>query len=311
MARRFWVLAFILYCAAITLPASGAKAPLKKLLPEGFSLRGVDGKLQPSEGNGEWFFEFDADVNEAKAGIAGATRLNILPCGMLEAMVADSNERSMNQFRLWAAVTQYRGFNYIFPAYYLPLGKTDMERTVIEYRIQKSEIRRGGTEDSKTMNHKSPIIDNRGQPRTQTDEVGIPTEIIMMLQQDKDKSRRSAAAEQKTGDKRRETEDREQKNYELRTPNYIQNRILVDVVGFLRKDGTGFLFMPDAVGRNIARDYFRLLPCRTLEQLEREQSTAADPVRFAVAGLITQYKGDRYLLLQRAIRVYSHGNFTN
>ena len=272
------------------LAAPSTKEPEKKLLSEGVVLRGVDGKLRASEGDGEWVFELDADVNEAKAGTASAAKLNILPCGMLEAMVADANERSTRQFRLWASVTQYKGRNYVLPAYYLPMSKTDLELQGIEDSRQK-------TEDSKPTNHKPSLEDNKNQAEKQTDEVGIPTEIIKMIQKDVDR--------------RRNTEDRRQKTEYRKNTHYAQNRVLVDVVGFVRHDKNDLVFVPDAVGRNIDKDSFRLLPCRALEQLERDQAGASEPVHFAVAGLITQYKSNKYLLLQRVIRVYSHGNFTN
>jgi len=34
-----------------------------------------------------------------------------------------------------------------------------------------------------------------------------------------------------------------------------------------------------------------------------------EPVRFKIAGIKTAYKGEHYLLLQKATRVYSHENF--
>jgi hypothetical protein len=170
------------------------------------------------------------------------------------------------------------------------MSKTDLELQGIEDSRQK-------TEDSKPTNHKPSLEDNKNQAEKQTDEVGIPTEIIKMIQKD--------------ADRRRNTEDRRQKTEYRKNTHYAQNRVLVDVVGFVRHDKNDLVFVPDAVGRNISKDSFRLLPCRALEQLERDQSGASEPVHFAVAGLITQYNSNKYLLLQRVMRVYSHGNFTN
>jgi hypothetical protein len=65
----------------------------------------------------------------------------------------------------------------------------------------------------------------------------------------------------------------------------------------------------DAIGRNIPQISFRLLPCEVLERAQHEQSIEADPVRFKIAGILTQYKGEYYLLLQKATRAYSHENF--
>ena len=46
-----------------------------------------------------------------------------------------------------------------------------------------------------------------------------------------------------------------------------------------------------------------------LELTELTQAAIPQPVRFKIAGLVTKYKGEKYLLLHRANRVYNHGNF--
>jgi hypothetical protein len=42
-----------------------------------------------------------------------------------------------------------------------------------------------------------------------------------------------------------------------------------------------------------------------------EEQLSAEPgsFRFKVAGILTEYKGKKYLLPHRAIKVYSYGNF--
>lgn len=81
---------------------------------------------------------------------------------------------------------------------------------------------------------------------------------------------------------------------------------------------TGFItiqpgpdFRPDGFGRNVEDLSFSLLRCTGLETIE-SQLAAAGPSRqrYKVAGIITRYKGRYYLLLQRATRTYTHGNFT-
>ncbi|MFC1652856.1 hypothetical protein ACFL3F_03955 [Planctomycetota bacterium] len=62
-------------------------------------------------------------------------------------------------------------------------------------------------------------------------------------------------------------------------------------------------------GRNPKAATYRLLPCRTLEHTERVQAVQADPVYFRVVGIETQFQGESYLLLQRAVRLYGFGNF--
>jgi hypothetical protein len=88
-----------------------------------------------------------------------------------------------------------------------------------------------------------------------------------------------------------------------------QDSILADRTGFIRDSGGGLVFAFDALGRNIGTIQLQLLPCEILERAQRRQVVEADAVRFKVAGIVTEYKGQYYLLLQRAIRVYSYGNF--
>ena len=86
--------------------------------------------------------------------------------------------------------------------------------------------------------------------------------------------------------------------------------ILADRTAFLVKQKNGrFVFALDALGRNVQEISLRLLPCEALELTELRQSAATEPLLFKIAGIRTKYKGKHYLLLQKATRVYSHGNF--
>ena len=65
----------------------------------------------------------------------------------------------------------------------------------------------------------------------------------------------------------------------------------------------------DALGRNVSGVSLRLLPCETLELAELKRSIDFEPVRFRIAGILTKYESQDYLLLQKATQTYSHGNF--
>jgi hypothetical protein len=107
------------------------------LLRDGFALRGVEGKLikqdpnQTSQGKSigllatedAWFFEFGSAVSDGKGVLAVGTKLTLLPSATLEQMIADANDRPVRSYRLWAQVTQYRGNNFVFCNYFLPLSK--------------------------------------------------------------------------------------------------------------------------------------------------------------------------------------------
>ncbi len=92
--------------------------------------------------------------------------------------------------------------------------------------------------------------------------------------------------------------------------DFEQNRVLADRTGFVLKQPDGnFVFVPDALGRNLENISIPLLPCQTLENAWQKQTAELERIRFKVAGTVTKYEGSFYLLLQRARPVYSYGNF--
>jgi hypothetical protein len=89
-----------------------------------------------------------------------------------------------------------------------------------------------------------------------------------------------------------------------------QDVILADRTATLACDSDEtFRFVLDAPGRNVPTVSFKLLPCQVLQQAQAIQSARAEPVRFKIAAILTRYKGENCLLLQRATRLYSHQNF--
>lgn len=280
-----------------TAPGFGADKERQVLLRDGFALRGVEGKLIRQEADetsqseytcllaaqDAWFFEFDSAVKSDRGFLKTGTKLRLLPSATLEQMVADANGRSVPSYRLRATVTRYKGKNFIFPTYFLPLSKapgpegttpSDTATTGASQELQKKD---------------GPTIDDPN------DELAVPKEIVEML-----KARRAVShqlARQQAMTERRKTTK--------------QNYILANRTGFIRESGRRLDFVLDALGLNVqpVGGGLRLLPCQALELAEREQSAEPDPIRFKIAGIVTEYKGDKYLLLQRATRTYGHGNF--
>ena len=264
-------------------------------LPDGFMLRGVEGKLAKRDANEGWFFEFDPAAKRNKEVLKAASRLELLPSSTLERMLADANNRSTASstkskasgttatasrqtsnrasYRLWGRVTKYKGKNFIFPEYFLPVQK---EKLLSLPAVQKSQ------EKAK------PTISDPN------DELEIPKQILDKL---------------KTRSFRRQQI--------ARTIKVKQNYILANRTGFIRESGRGArdtkygVFVFDALGRNIQQTAIWLLPCQVLELAEQQASVEPEPIRFSIAGIVTEYKGKKYLLLQRATRLYSHGNFGN
>ncbi len=265
MGKRLAILILTLFISAAVFAAEMApKSPLR----DGLVLTGADGKLTKAGSNEGWFFEFDSDVSNDRGQIHAGASLELLPSTALEKMTDDANNRSNADYRLWARVTRYKGRNFIFPIYFLPLSKVKQPQSLTPQKSQQQETR--------------PTIN---EPN---DALAIPKEIIEKL-----KPRRIVRMAQL------------RKGLELK-----QDFILADRTGFIAKQGdSGLVFVFDALGRNVRQASFGLLPCQALERAQLKQSAEVDPLRFKIAGILTQYKGNHYLLLERAIPVYSHQNF--
>jgi len=273
------------------------KTPLR----DGFVLTDVDGKLTSTDSNNiwfqdsnegcrRWFFEFDSDIGDDKAVIKAGASLELLPSAALEKMTDDVEKHTTATYKLWGRVTKYKGKNFIFPIYFLPLSET---KEPPPSTSQESREKTG------------PTINDPNDVLT------IPKEILNKL-----KRRKIIRPEQL------------QKGLELE-----QDSILADRTGFIsscvirdaysvkekRKEEKGKTqyairntqceFVFDALGRNVQQISLRLLPCQALELAEYRQSAEADRLRFKIAGILTKYKGNHYLLLERTTRIYSHGNF--
>ena len=297
----------ILVFFLVTIPAAlgfGAETPRENLLWDGFVLMGVNGKITPTALPGKrekavdsnaplgrgpnlvssesgWFYEFAADVNDLRVKASAGTTLKLLPSSTLEKLIADVNERSANTYRLYGWITKYKGGNFIFPNHFLPVS------TIIKRQLQTDQEPEEDIQSTSEKESEQPVV---SEPN---DLLAMPKEIMERL---------------KAGRVVRPPTPR-------RTPQtkkivLEQDSILADRSAFLvkKKDGQ-LVFVLDALGRNVLPVSLKLLPCEALELAELTQSAIPEPVRFKIAGIVTKYKGEKYLLLQRATRIYSHGNF--
>ena len=291
MSKLLSPLMFIILMGGVAATGFGPEmAPEPLLLRDGFSLAGVDGNLIGSDSNDVWFFELSEDVNDYRAVAKAGTRLQLLASSTLERMIADAKARSSPAYRLWnAEVTKYKGKNFLFPRYFLPLRRTEDGRQKTEDGSQTSD-----------PNTSEVAIDEPNDVLT------VPPEIIERL-----KARRKRPSTTRL----RQVMDSNDvpagaSGSDARSYQRGADSIFVDRTGFwVERDDDGLVFMPDALGRNVQRLALRLLPCEILELTERKQSSELEPLRFKIAGVLTEYKGKKYLLLQKATRTYSHGNF--
>jgi len=283
--------------------SNGAPTAPQALLRDGFVLRGIDGKLtgqdspapirgresgygpQLNRYESRWFFELGSDVSDYRVRAGAGTRLELLPSATLEKMTADVSERS---FRLWGRVTRYKGENFIFPMYFLPLSKTAKPQSQTPKALQKQQ---------QQEDRRQPAISDPN------DILEIPQEIIEKLKTRK--ADRLKMLPETTEAKKRQEEPEPAKRPEIKQDSVLAGRTAL----LVEQDDGRLVFVLDAVGRNVQDVSLRLLPCEALELTEARQSAAPEPVRFKIAGIRTAYKGKGYLLLQKATRVYSHQNF--
>jgi hypothetical protein len=314
MNRTRLLLNFTFLISAVA-TASGLGAEIiseMSLLRDGFVLNGVDGSLIGPDSNDVWFFELTSDVNDYKTIIKAGTKLELLPSSVLEKMIADKKARATAAYRLWnSRVTRYKGKNFIFPGYFMPLSKPE--------KPQPSPESKGGPQSRKGRPTAEPNQIPSKQPserRLKLDEpndvLSIPQEIIEKLRAEREKS---AVSTQPIADSNEISVGKSQPATKEKLPDvqsYARSTdsVYVDRTGFLmtQKDGR-FVFVPDALGRNVQKLSLRLLPCAMLELTELKQAAEPDKVRFKIAGIITKYKGENYLLLEKATRAYSYGNF--
>lgn len=311
MGKRLVISILVFLTSAAAFGAGPANKPLKAtvapvrtsnkagtarriLLRDGFALAGVDGRLvihDSNEDNQEsatdkWFFELDSDLSDGRGLIKAGADLELLPSSYLERMIADVNNAPGASYRLWGRVTQYRGQNFIFPTFFLPLAETKTPKLSTSQKSQQQK-------DRPKINEPNDVLT-------------IPKELIDKLPD------RKKMIEHRTP----EEQSKEEKGEVGGKTKQEQDSVLADRIGFIRdtdhktqETWRKVSFVLDAIGRTEPKISLRLLPCQALEQAEDKQSAALEALRFKIAGTVTMYKGKDYLLLQRATRVYSHGNF--
>jgi len=279
----------------VVLAMSGFSAEVTRetpLLRDGFVMNGVDGNLVGPDSNDVWLFELISDVNDNKMVIKAGTKFELLPSSTLEKMIAYKILLTPAAFRLWnGRVTKYKDRNYIFPNFFLPVSR--------EKEVPKKQ---DGSTDATT------------EPESGRDiTVDDPNDVLSMPKEITDKLR---ARRKRTTDTVQQIPDSNEVSTEKGklpdTQSYRQrtDTVIVDRTGFLiKRDDSRFVFVPDALGRNVQKLSLNLLPCAALELTESKQAAEPEKMRFKIAGIKTKYKGQNYLLLEKATRTYSHGNF--
>lgn len=296
------VFLILVFFISVVPAASGFGAEIIRetpLLRDGFVLMGVDGKLIGPDSNDVWFFELASDVNDYRTVIKAGTRLELLPSSALEKMTVDKKMRTTAAYRLWnSRVTKYRGRNFIFPNFFLPLGKAK--------KPPQKQDRSTDTVSEPEPGRELAVDDPN-------DVLAMPREVIEKLRARREKTtirKQPIADSNEISVEESQPATEEEKLPDAQRYNQSFDSVFVDRTALLVEEDEGRLtFVPDALGRNVQKLSLHLLPCAALELTELKQAAEPDKVRFKIAGIMTTYKGDNYLLLEKATRTYSHGNF--
>jgi hypothetical protein len=299
------ILSILVLTFSVGTSASETQIARPALLDDGFILKGIEGKLTGSDSNDTWFFELLSDVTDGNVVLKAETRLKLLPSATLENMIADANERSANRYMIEEGViTKYKGKNFIFPNYFSPLRAEPAPKIPPEKEKKQPQLPRNSPVENKDQ---QPAINDSNDLLT------IPAEIVEMLKAAK--ATETAKAQRSTAGKKIQNEKinpTAEETASISARNYRRNinTVFIDRTALLvKQENDGFIFVLDAFGRNTPQVSLRLLPCEMLELTENRQAAVPEPVRFKVAGIMTKYKGNNYLLLQKATQIYSYGNF--
>jgi hypothetical protein len=243
--------------------ASAAPAPQRSgPVTEGYLVAGIEGRAAKNSDKNVWEFFPVVDITDSKGLLPAQKAIPLLTCSTLEQIAQLAGDELTLQLRLWAMVTEFRGRNFLYGLYFLPV-KTQAEPA-------------------------PPPQPKPEDPKKEEKESVLPGEILQMMQ-------RNPIPDLKRLD-------------ELVV--VTSDRNLIHRTGQMQASEGGFTFTPDAFGQNVERDTYNLLNSKGLEAIQRAMQTTLGRQRYVVSGVTTQFEGKTYLLLRRAVRTYTHGNFT-
>ena len=296
--KRLYLYCVVLAVVLVPIVAhAGAKAQEgAKPLREGFMVSAVDGKLTRAAESNTWFFTTEVNITDGRGTIKAGEPIELLPSSTLERMTSLPADDEVIHVKLWARITRYCNRNMLIDK--LPSRKFVNRKVPDKQKLDSKFL----GEELFNRNFLFPIyfvplstIDETEEQKDRTGDTGeaddesiIPAEVLERLRP-------------------KRVVNLAKLNNVLETEGDV---ILANRTGFVVIDDSDKVFTIDGLGRNVDDLHFKLLPCETLEATEK--SLVETPIvrqRFRVSGVITMCKGQRYILLQRATRTYSHGNF--
>jgi len=241
------------------------------VVDEGLFLDGAEGIIIKVDHVDVWRFVPETEVTLSEEVTWPAQiPVNLLPCSVLEQIIGLAGDDNKINVRLWGLFTQYNGNNYLFSVYFLPVKEDTNPEPA------KSEPREeADSENATTEKH-------------QEEDSIIPTDVLKQIKSNKTPDlKKFQQVAVVTGDLN-----------------------LIGRAGYLKQDKKIKYFQPSAFGQNVSQNHYILLPCEMLEVAENKMQKSPGRQRYNISGLVTHYKGRNYMLLRRAVRTYTNGNFT-
>jgi hypothetical protein len=307
---------------AVAKAAVKAAAKPAGLLRDGFAFPryGVEGLITKSRIDNKWFFSPYTNISDTRHTILAGMSVELLPSSTLEKIIAEINSdpkhSSTLEIKLWGMVTKYCNVsssretlysdklsknnifhrNFIFPLNFISIISTNESAAdaAVEPKADKTEVQEPDDPTSiipkkaRDMSKKPPkIIEEIVLDKSNTGSI-IPKEVTKEFKPI-----------------RIENLAKWKKKITVEMDTSLTNRI-----GFITQGDRYKIFNIDAVGLAVDGATFKLLECETLQRTEQSIIEAVGRKRYKVSGTVTKFKGEYYLLLQRSVKTYNHGNFS-
>lgn len=271
----------VLAIIVVALSAGTAVSAEKKdttrqpVVKEGFGFVGIEGTAKRIAESDRWIFVPDTDItNEIEVFKAG-TLIKLLPSSTLEKIAANS-QNGIAAIRLWGRITSYSN------RYAQNIKSSDNLTSKnylfpVYFMLLGTDTEEAALDAEKETKDKTP--DGIGKDSI------LPKDVM-----DAFKPKRMIKLSKKIIDVEGDV-------------------VIANKTGFVTVKGNRNIFTIDGLGRNVDDMNFNILPCQTLERIDKSHTSKAGRQRFKISGILTKYKGQYHLLPQRAIRTYNHGNF--
>ena len=272
-------------------PATMAQTTPSKLLPEGYMINGLQGRLVRANAAGRWFLLFgdQKDIPKTDPTDPLSVPIEVLPGRNLLAMTeVTANETNLSLFfRVWGRITTYHNRNYILP------------QTVATVSLfSKNPVTATGTKSSDT-NEEKTLATLRDML------TAIPATMPLVPERLRSDRINGHASTNSAGGIPQTRTDPFKNRTALR-----EGTMLVDRTGQIFYDGQRqrwlFLFESSA-GR--AEQSAILQPCGLLESMEQQFMMSGANARFTISGTITTWADEAYLLPHKVMRTFTSGNF--